>query len=101
MKASKLLIGYEAMQPMNAEELMLSNALAEIDRAEEENEVLRGVIRKQTRLLDALQSHARYDTDFGGVISIGWIHKEDPEYQNLMSRFELTETGKEEVEEMP
>lgn len=95
MKATKLTIGTDALKPMTMEELMLTNALVQIDTLEEEIRVLRGVIRNQTRMLDALQSHASFDPDFGGVISIGWIRKEDPEYQNLMSRFELTETKEE------
>lgn len=99
MKTTRLINNHEAAQPMNLTELMLVNALNQIEELENEIGSLKTIVERQNKILETLKKAAEFrKSDYMDYINIEWIRRDDEGFQELMEAFGLEDEAEETAE---
>ena len=99
MKTTNLIINHEAAKPMDLTELMLVNALGQIEDLEDEIGNLKTIVERQDKILETLKKAAEFrKSDYMDYINIEWIRRDDEGFQELMEAFGLEDEAEETAE---
>ena len=100
MKTTNLIINHEAAKPIDLTELMLVNALGQIEDLENEIDILKTIVERQDHILETLKKAAEFHkSDYKDYISIDWIRRGDEGFHQLLEAFELEDEAEEQEEE--
>jgi hypothetical protein len=99
MKTTNLINNHEATKPMDLTELMLVNALNQIEELEDEIGSLKTIVERQDKILKTLKKAAEFrKSDYMDYINIEWIRRDDEGFQELMEAFGLEDEAEETAE---
>lgn len=99
MKTTNLINNHEAAKPMDLTELMLVNALGQIEELENEIGSLKTIVERQNKILGTLKKAAEFrKSDYKDYINIEWIRRDDEGFQELMEAFGLEDEAEETAE---
>ena len=99
MKTTNLINNHEAAKPMDLTELMLVNALGQIEDLEDEIGSLKTTVERQDKILETLKKAAEFrKSDYMDYINIEWIRRDDEGFQELMEAFGLEDEAEETAE---
>lgn len=99
MRTTNLITNSEATKPMNLTELMLVNALNQIEELEDKIGSLKTIVERQNKILGTLKKAAEFrKSDYMDYINIEWIRRDDEGFQELMEAFGLEDEAEETAE---